>query len=425
MISATIRAAKAQLNFKQETEMRPLKWILAFALVAAAAANQPAMADVPPYDTTAYYRLTTLWQGECRSLDIINDGIHYQVALRKSANVSGQFWRISPEGNGYVRLTNLWLGSGFSLDILNDGTNSKPVMAQTGRYSGQHWKIVPASNGFVRLTTERQGEGKSLDIVNDGTNDKPRLAPTANFSGQHWRITKETSVTAPPPALGLDAFYKKYLDNEGIPIVSSQKVPDEALYQARSVVRQMLSQIPNVRQELAKRRVRVAIIAASEGTTDIPEHAFLKNDPVTNWDWRARGLGATVTVPVSSGAEENVLCYGVDPFGGEDILMHEFAHAIYEVGLVFSDSAFQGRLNAAFQNARQVGLWTDSYAITNASEYFAEGVQTWFNVNDEAIPADGMHNHVNTRAELQAYDPTLYALLEQYFAADENQCSCH
>lgn len=405
--------------------MRPLKWILAFALVAATTANHPAMADLPPYDTTAYYRLTTLWQGECRSLDIINDGVNNQVALRKSANVAGQYWRITPGPNGYLRLTNLWLGNGFSLDILNDGTNNKPVMAPTGYYSGQHWRIVPAWNGHVRLTTEWQGDGKSLDILNDGTNDKPWLAPTANLSGQNWRITRETFVSAPPPWLGLHPFYKKYLDGEGLPIVSSQNVPDEALYRVRFMVRQMLSKIPTVRQELINRGVKVAIIGATEVTTDIPEHAFLKNDPVTNWDLRTRGLGATVTVPVSSCAEENVLCYTNDRYWNEDIFIHEFAHAIHEVGLVFTDWTFQYRLNAALYNAQQTGLWANTYALTNASEYFAEGVQAWFNVNAEAIPTNGIHNYVNTRAELQGYDPTLYALLEQYFAADQNKCSCH
>ena len=37
-------------------------------------------------------------------------------------------------------------------------------------------------------------------------------------------------VISPPPAeLGLDKFYKKYTDASGIPIVSSWRVPDEAI----------------------------------------------------------------------------------------------------------------------------------------------------------------------------------------------------
>ena len=47
----------------------------------------------------------------------------------------------------------------------------------------------------------------------------------------------------------------------------------------------------------------------SELTTDIPEHSFL--DP-SFWDERARGLGATLAVPVGSSAEENVMCHRND-----------------------------------------------------------------------------------------------------------------
>ena len=49
----------------------------------------------------------------------------------------------------------------------------------------------------------------------------------------------------------------------------------------------------------------------SELTTHIPEHAFL--DPA-HWNERARGLGATVAVPVGSSAEENAMCYSNDRY---------------------------------------------------------------------------------------------------------------
>jgi len=42
------------------------------------------------------------------------------------------------------------------------------------------------------------------------------------------QVSKFT-ISAPPPELGLDEFYKKYTDASGIPIVSSWRVPDEAI----------------------------------------------------------------------------------------------------------------------------------------------------------------------------------------------------
>ena len=47
------------------------------------------------------------------------------------------------------------------------------------------------------------------------------------------------------------------------------------------------------------------------------------------------------------------------------------------------------------------GLWKTKYAAVNSREYFAEGVQSWFNNNR---PPDHDHNHVDTRKELIEYE---------------------
>ena len=65
----------------------------------------------------------------------------------------------------------------------------------------------------------------------------------------------------------------------------------------------------------------------------------------------------------------------------------------------------------------KAGLWKGKYAgSTNHHEYFAEGVQSWFDDNRED---DHDHNHVNTRAELIEYDPGLAALCEEVFGETE------
>ncbi|MEM6692479.1 MAG: hypothetical protein AAF664_23815, partial [Planctomycetota bacterium] len=48
----------------------------------------------------------------------------------------------------------------------------------------------------------------------------------------------------------------------------------------------------------------------------------------------------------------------------------------------------------------------------NHHEYFAEGVQSWFDDNREN---DHDHNHVDTRVELIEYDPGLAAICEEVF----------
>jgi hypothetical protein len=64
----------------------------------------------------------------------------------------------------------------------------------------------------------------------------------------------------------------------------------------------------------------------------------------------------------------------------------------------------------------KAGLWKTKYAATNHHEYFAEGVQSWFDNNREN---DHDHNHVNTRAELIEYDPGLAAMCREVFGDTE------
>ena len=52
----------------------------------------------------------------------------------------------------------------------------------------------------------------------------------------------------------------------------------------------------------------------------------------------------------------------------------------------------------------------------NHHEYFAEGVQSWFDDNREN---DHDHNHVDTRAELLEYDPGLAAICREVFGDTE------
>lgn len=56
------------------------------------------------------------------------------------------------------------------------------------------------------------------------------------------------------------------------------------------------------------------------------------------------------------------------------------------------------------------------YAISNKAEYFAEGVQAWFDTNRTM---DHDHNHIHTRAQLQEYDPGLASLCAEILGVDE------
>lgn len=211
-------------------------------------------------------------------------------------------------------------------------------------------------------------------------------------------------------ALSLAPHYTKHLDAQGLPIVSSRKVTDAALREAGAIVSAMLINRPDVVAALSASKVRLAVMAPTEFTVDLPEHADLS--PASYWNRRARGLGATAQRPAVSCAEENLLDEPGDPYAGESICVHEFAHTIHTIALARLDPSFDERLRQAFGRAEANGIWRGTYAMSNAGEYWAEGVQSWFDTN---LHDDSQHGAIDTREEVQALDPELASLIVEVF----------
>jgi hypothetical protein len=145
----------------------------------------PVSSDI---DARCYYRLTTLWQGEGMSLDILNDGKANNVPiLARTGAYTGQLWKLTPEANGFYRLTTQWRGTSLSLA---NAAGNRPLLVNSADVPEQRWKLTPEPNGIYRLTTQAQGDALSLDIVNDDRDNIPILAKTGcNDSGQLWKLT--------------------------------------------------------------------------------------------------------------------------------------------------------------------------------------------------------------------------------------------
>ncbi|MGV3772736.1 MAG: hypothetical protein ACO1QB_07540 [Verrucomicrobiales bacterium] len=233
--------------------------------------------------------------------------------------------------------------------------------------------------------------------------------PQAMMASQEWLV-----ITPVPEdtqkEFSLKPFYQKVLLIKGFPIVSSNSAKDEALLEAAYLIDKMLGDRVDILKAMASNHVRFTVMAYNEMTTQVPEHSDLT--PASYWDRRARGLGATKARPSVSCGEENLLGFPGDPYRTENIFIHEFAHAIHKMGLNSVDPGFDERLLKVYDAAMAKGLWKGKYAAGNRSEYWAEGVQSWFDTNREN---DHDHNHVNTRAELREYDPALAALVQEVF----------
>ncbi len=239
------------------------------------------------------------------------------------------------------------------------------------------------------------------------------------------RVPVQTFRYDPAAKDGVPAFYTQVVHAHGYPICGSAKVSLYALKEAAYLADLMLAKRPDVREAMIASGSRLCILAHDEFTTDQPEWKWLSTVPVPGFeniptkdyrDARARGMGGSATDPFCSCAEENLLAYEGDPYSTECIFIHEFAHNIHLRGLANVDASFDHRVKSAFDAAMKAGLWKGKYASVNHHEYFAEGVQSWFDNNREN---DHDHNHVNTRAELLSYDPGLAELCREVFGDTE------
>ncbi len=244
------------------------------------------------------------------------------------------------------------------------------------------------------------------------------MASGGGFVAQFKDLDRHQKVVADPKGKGIPDFYKKYIDVDGLYVVSSEQVRDSALLEAHDIMMLMLAKRPDVKRYMEKRGCHVMIIGEKEQTCDLPEFAHLCDTPEKRSyiNKRARGFGGAPEDDLSSSCgEENLLAMPGDRYEGENILIHEFSHLIHTIGILGVEPDFNNRLDAVMQHAKDNHLWEGTYALTDRNEYFAECVQSFFNCNRYAHPANGVHNSVNRREKLRQYDPMMYDLLREYF----------
>lgn len=215
----------------------------------------------------------------------------------------------------------------------------------------------------------------------------------------------------------LDDVYTRYASARGVPVLASDSPQDEALRRACMWVRD-LSARPDILEAMLDRKIGLVVMGLDETSADFPEFAA--------WgvpDSRARGLGG---VPRGLCAEENIMCNrGRDRWRGESICVHEFAHTMHLGVYNLMDRGFNGRVRDAYRAATSAGKYRSTYAARNATEYFAEGVQDWYNTNLESPRPDGVHNEINTRKELEEYDPGLYSILAEVLPDEPEYRDCY
>ncbi len=172
--------------------------------------------------------------------------------------------------------------------------------------------------------------------------------------------------------------------------------------------------LPDAHRSLAASGAQLTIYDFNrEELRDIPEYYTLAFD--TN-DFAA-GLGGTLNNPVSVTTEQDLLCNSSTNYR---ITIHEMAHMLRDMYLIPEQRGFLRTQQDAFANAFVDGLWEGAYARENADENWAEGVNAYFGTYRDAFGT----RYVTDRETLAAYDPALFALIDEVFGGYEWEPAC-
>lgn len=225
-----------------------------------------------------------------------------------------------------------------------------------------------------------------------------------------------------PVELVYDPYYTQFVESKsGIVVKAGKTVQKQIMDIAVDIIDHMLGKIPEVAQKLISLGSDVAVYGITEDAYEVPEHRM----GYVLATRHVEGFGGEDTNPTSSISASCVIRLRSGRYAtmypNEMILVHEFGHAIHLVGMnSLEDQTLADRVRDAYDHAHKNGLWPKAYAGSNYEEYFATLGTIWFNVMQEGVDGkwDGIRGPVNTREELEAYDPVGYQLMKDIYTED-------
>lgn len=250
-----------------------------------------------------------------------------------------------------------------------------------------------------------------------------------------WRyrpLRPQPSVIPPPAKFKVDPYYTKFTYAREFVVLGSRQVSDEALLKANDTIRKMFAYRHDILKAMIADGARLVVLGRQEKLSDLPE---LKNAKA-NVD-EVRYLEYTPTVKLMVLPEENVLGLPQEPFAGKCMVVSVFAKAVYHVTALRPaipdferqrslqqyelrvkrlDVEFDHRLKRVYDDAASKGLWKGTPAAHNRVEYWATGVEAYFDATGTGVPPNVADRPITTREALKAHDPDLYELVDDTMA---------
>lgn len=259
-----------------------------------------------------------------------------------------------------------------------------------------------------------------------------RLTPASDW--RYAPLRRQPSVGPVPSKYSLDPYYLKFTLAREFPIVGSKHVSDEALLRANDAIRKMFAYRHDILKALIEAGARLVVLGQGERLGDLPElaGARAKSAGLDVRYWEYEPESRLMVVP-----EENVLGLANDPFAGESLLVHVLAKGLYrltaarpvdpefdrrpnkqqyELRVKRLDVEFGRAVRQALDQAAAKGIWRGSPAARDPMEYWAAGVEAYFDAAGQGYAPQSADRPITTREALRQFDPELFALVDEIMA---------
>jgi hypothetical protein len=247
-------------------------------------------------------------------------------------------------------------------------------------------------------------------------------------------LRQQPSVVAPPARLRIDPYYTKFTYAREFPVLGSPQVSDEALLKANDTIRKLFAYRHDILKALIADGARLVVLGRNEALASLPE--FANSREVAGFD-SPRGCDYSTDRKLLVVPEEHILGLAGDPFPGRSLVISQFAKALYQVTgtrpvdpdfekqrqkqqyelrVKRLDIEFDRRLEALFSEARERKLWKGTPAARDRREYWATGVEAYFDAVGRGLAPLGAERPITSREALNAYDAGLFSLVDETMA---------
>jgi hypothetical protein len=252
-----------------------------------------------------------------------------------------------------------------------------------------------------------------------------------------WRygpLRVQPSVTPPPAQFKIDPYFVKFTYAREFTVLGSKHTSDEALLKANDTIRKMFAYRHDILKALIADGVRLVVLGRQEKLSDLPEFKSATSGAEVD---DVRFLDYAPSLKLMVVPEENVLGLAGEPFAGKCMVISAFAKALYKVTALRPadpefdkrrnkqqyelrvkrlDVEFDHRLKKLHESVTAKGLWKGTPAGRARVEYWAAGVEAYFDAGGAGFAPNLADRPISTRAALRAYDPDLYALVDETMA---------